>query len=77
MYKVIIVDDESSVRERLFLQLQKFKEDFEVVGQFENGYDALVSGTLLAPDLLITDIKMPYINGIELIKTMKHELPLL
>ncbi len=77
MYKVIIVDDESAVRERLYNQLINFKEDFEIVGQYENGYDALISGTQLSPDLLITDIKMPYIDGIELIKRMKQELPLL
>lgn len=77
MYKVIIVDDESAVRERLYNQLLSFKDDFEIVGQYENGFDALISGTSLAPDLLITDIKMPYIDGIELIKRMKQELPLL
>ena len=77
MYKVIIVDDESVVRERLYNQLLYFSDDFEIVGQFENGYDALLSGTPLMPDLLITDIKMPYIDGIELIKRMKQELPLL
>lgn len=77
MYKVIIVDDESAVRERLYNQLINFNHDFEIVGQYENGYDALISGTQLCPDLLITDIKMPYIDGIELIKRMKQELPLL
>ena len=77
MYKVIIVDDESAVRERLFKQLLNFSDDFEVVGQFENGFDALIGGTQFSPDLLITDIKMPYIDGIELIKRMKQELPLL
>lgn len=77
MYKVIIVDDESAVRERLYNQLLTFKDDFEIVGQYDNGYDALISGSQLFPDLLITDIKMPYIDGIELIKRMKQELPLL
>ena len=77
MYKVIIVDDESAVRERLYNQLLTFKDVFEIVGQYDNGYDALISGSQLCPDLLITDIKMPYIDGIELIKRMKQELPLL
>ena len=77
MYKVIIVDDESAVRERLYKQLLAFKDDFEIVGTFDNGFDALMNGTPLNPDLLITDIKMPYIDGIELIKRMKQDLPLL
>lgn len=77
MYKVIIVDDEDAVRERLYQQLLSLNGDFEIVGQFQNGFDALLSGVSLAPDLLITDIKMPYIDGIDLIKRMKLELPLL
>ena len=77
MYKVIIVDNEESIRERLLTLLERMKDDFEVIGSFQNGYDALVSGVTLQPDLIITDIKMPYIDGIELIKRAKLELPLL
>lgn len=77
MYKVIIADDEESVRERLLSQLKKFNNDFEIVGSFSNGYDTLEALEQLQPDLLITDIKMPYIDGIELIKQAKFSLPLL
>ncbi|MFA6830044.1 MAG: response regulator [Bacilli bacterium] len=64
MYKVIIVDDEKSVLERVREQLTKLSDSFTIIGSYENGYDALVSGIPLNPDLLITDIKMPYIDGI-------------
>jgi two-component system response regulator YesN len=77
MYKVIIADDEVAVRERITAYLQKRKDDFTLLGSFENGYDALVSGVSQEPDLIITDIKMPYISGIELIRDAKVELPLL
>ncbi|MBO8427427.1 MAG: response regulator [Firmicutes bacterium] len=77
MYKVIIVDNEESVRERLLNLLKKVNDNFEVIGSYENGFDALISGVPLNPDLLITDIKMPYIDGIDLIKRAKLELPLL
>lgn len=77
MYKVIIVDNEESVRERLLNLLKKVSDNFEVIGNYENGFDALISGVPLNPDLLITDIKMPYIDGIDLIKRAKLELPLL
>ena len=77
MYRVIIVDNEESVRERLLFLLSKMNSDFEVVGSFENGYDALLSMNSLSPDLVITDIKMPYVDGIELIKQSKIDLPLL
>src|SRR5574344_228477 len=76
MYKVIIADDESSVRERLLNLLTKKSDEFKVVGSYENGYDALTSGVTLEPDLIITDIKMPYISGIELIREAKQSLPL-
>ncbi len=77
MYKIVIADDESIVRERLLSLLKKLDSDFEVVGSFENGYDALLGIEKLQPDLLITDIKMPYIDGINLIKQAKFEVPLL
>lgn len=76
MYSVIIVDDEAPIRERILGFLAKRSEDFTVIGSFGNGYDALLSGVPLEPDLIITDIKMPFISGLELIKRAKQELPL-
>jgi two-component system, response regulator YesN len=77
MYKIVIADDENIVRERLLSLLKRLDSDFEVVGSFDNGYDALLGIETLQPDLLITDIKMPYIDGIDLIKQAKFEVPLL
>jgi two-component system response regulator YesN len=77
MYNVIIADDEATIRERLLGFLAKMSADFKVVGVYENGYDALVSGVPLEPDLIITDIKMPFISGLELIRQAKVDLPLL
>jgi two-component system response regulator YesN len=77
MYTVIIADDEATTRERLSSFLAKKTDDFKVLGVYENGYDALESGIPLEPDLLITDIKMPFIDGLELIRRAKQELPLL
>lgn len=77
MYKVIIADDEIAIRERILSYLKKRNEDFEVIGSFENGYDALTVGVPQNPDLIITDIKMPYISGIELIKEAKVDVPLI
>ena len=78
MYKIIIADDEEAVRNRLLSLLEKQKEDFEVIGSYQNGYDALEAGVSLTDlDLLITDIKMPFITGLELAKTLKETHPLL
>ena len=76
MYKVVIVDDEQSVRERLISLINRMKDDYEIIATYENGYDALFCSSL-NPDILITDIKMPYVDGIELIKQLKLSLPLL
>lgn len=76
MYKIIIADDESNVREKILLYVEKNKDNFEVIGSYKNGYDALISGVPLKPDLIITDIRMPFISGIELIKEAKTQLPL-
>lgn len=76
MYRVILADDEESIRNRLLAMMDKLKDDFQVVGCFENGFDAVESGIPLEPDVIITDIRMPYISGMELIKQTKSELPL-
>lgn len=76
MYKVIIADDEESIRNRIISMTEKLSDIFTVVGVYENGFDALENGVPLEPDIIITDIRMPYISGIELIKQAKLELPL-
>ena len=76
MYKVIIADDEQAVRDRLTSLLKRASGIFEIVGSYSNGYDALENGIVLKPDLIITDIKMPYISGIDLLKQARQELPL-
>ncbi len=77
MVKVIIVDDEESVRIRIRRMMEKFQDDFKVLDCFSNGFDALESGIALEPDIIITDIRMPYVSGIELIKQAKLENPLI
>ncbi len=74
MYSVIVVDDEKSIRERIVALLSK-RTDFHLLGSYENGYDALMYGVPLEPDLIITDVKMPFVSGLELIERAKEELP--
>ena len=76
MYRVIIADDEIDVRERLVSMVKSISQDFEIVGIFENGYDALENVVKLQTDLIITDIEMPFISGLQLIKQAKIALPL-
>jgi len=64
--RVIIVDDEPLVREGLFHMLRWDKLGCEVVGQAENGIEAVKMVKAVSPDIVITDIMMPGINGLEL-----------
>ncbi len=73
-YRVILVDDEHDVRERIISKINT-SSDFEVIADASNGYDALELIESLNPDVLITDIKMPFINGIDLIKEVKKNYP--
>ncbi len=76
MYKLIIVDDEFDVRSRLSQSISKMNLDFEIVGVYENGLDAYEGVVQLSPDLVITDIRMPFMTGIELIQKIRETNPL-
>lgn len=75
MLKVAIVDDELDVRERLTSILSKIDSGFELTASYENGIDAYNGIVNNPPDLLITDIRIPYINGIELIRRIREVEP--
>lgn len=62
--KVLIVDDEQPARERL-RQILDDEDDFEVVGEAANGREAVKLATELSPDIVLLDIRMPGMDGIE------------
>jgi two-component system response regulator YesN len=74
LYKIILVDDEDEVRGRI---PSKISEDsgFTVVGTTGNGYDALELIEKHSPQVVLTDIKMPYIDGIELAAIIRRDFP--
>jgi two-component system LytT family response regulator len=67
--KVLIVDDEPLAREGVALHLQNEKE-FSIVGECENGSDAIRSILSLKPDLVFLDIKMPKVNGFDVVNAV-------
>jgi YesN/AraC family two-component response regulator len=75
MYKLLIVDDERLIRERLKFVLKTINLPLELVGEAKNGEEALVLLSEKSPDIVITDIRMPVMDGIELVKQAKlrHE----
>lgn len=74
LYKIILVDDEDEVRGRISSKISA-ESGFEVVGTAGNGYDALELIEKCAPHVVLTDIKMPYIDGIELARIIRRDWP--
>lgn len=74
-YTILLVDDETAVREGIRSRTPWEKYNFEVIGEAGNGIEALEMVTELRPDVVITDIRMPYLDGMELIKELKAAYP--
>ncbi|MFV0269923.1 MAG: response regulator [Draconibacterium sp.] len=72
--KVIVADDHQLFREGL-KNLLETDETIEVVAQSENGNAAIEMAQRLNPDVLLTDIAMPDMNGIEATRLLKEKLP--
>jgi two-component system response regulator YesN len=76
MYSLLIVDDERWVRQGLRFTIDWQAEGVEVLGEAEDGEEALKFIQTQTPDIIITDIKMPRMDGLALIETVKkHNLP--
>jgi len=73
-YTILLVDDEEEVRKRIISKIHP-ESGFEVIGQAANGYDAIDLIEKLKPDVVITDIRMPFVNGMELAKIISKEHP--
>ena len=61
--KILLVDDHRMIRDGLRSILEK--EGFELVGEAANGYEAIAAARESAPDVVIMDISMPELNGID------------
>ncbi|HQX55360.1 MAG TPA: LytTR family DNA-binding domain-containing protein, partial [Pyrinomonadaceae bacterium] len=73
--RVIIADDERPAREFLKSILRKF-ENVEIVGEAENGADAVELIKSLKPDLALLDLKMPEMSGIDAVRLLRRsQLP--
>jgi DNA-binding NarL/FixJ family response regulator len=74
LIKILIVDDQELFREGLFTLLS-LQSDFEVVGQANNGEDALLQITKFNPDVILLDLRMPVMDGVECTKRISNQFP--
>jgi len=73
LLKVLLVDDEPSVTKGLINLIPWNEEGFSVCGIAQDGEEAIEKINTLNPDVVITDIKMPVIDGLELIKIINEK----
>ena len=74
-YTVIVADDEDELREAVCTMIPWEELGFRLAGSASNGLDALQLVEKYEPDLLLTDIRMPFISGIELARQVREVRP--
>jgi DNA-binding NarL/FixJ family response regulator len=73
-YRVLIVEDHAIIREGL-RSLFSSESDFEIVGEAQDGRDAIHCVEKLKPDLVLTDLSMPRMDGMDMVETIKKRQP--
>jgi two-component system LytT family response regulator len=71
-YKTLIVDDEPLARLRLQKMISEYPETFRIVGEADNGEEAVEIINELKPELIFLDIQMPELNGFEVLKQLLY-----
>ena len=75
MYKVFLVDDEIVVRESIRSNIKWENTQFIFSGEAPDGEMALPLIEEIKPDIVITDVKMPFMDGLELSRIVKKNMP--
>jgi len=72
---VLVVDDNASIRQAL-CRVFTSEAEFDLCGEAENGRDAIEKAQALHPDLIVMDLSMPVMNGIDAARTLKTLMPM-
>ncbi|WP_150225674.1 response regulator transcription factor [Streptococcus constellatus] len=75
MYSIMIVEDEYLVRQGISSLVDFKKFDMQVIGEAENGIEAWEKIQAKCPDIILTDINMPQMNGIKLAQLAREQYP--
>ena len=74
-YRVMLVDNEEEVREGVREKVEWNRCGFELVAEASNGQEAWETAKTVAPDVVITDIRMPFMSGLELCHNLRTMFP--
>ena len=73
-YRVLLADDEAEIRQGISRKIDWAAQGFVLAGEAENGAEALELAEQIRPDVVLTDIKMPFMDGLELCRRLRREL---
>lgn len=72
MYRVVIIEDETTVRRGIVLTIDWFSLGCMIVGEAANGEEGMELVLRLSPDIVVTDVKMPKMDGVEMITKLRQ-----
>lgn len=73
--RLIIAEDHALFRNSIVWMLRNLHPDIDVIGEAQNGQELLFKAEILQPDVILTDIQMPIMDGIVATKTLKERFP--
>jgi len=74
MIKILLVDEQASIRRGVRMRLS-LEPDFAVIGEAGDGWEALQLARELQPDVVVTGIRLPGLNGIAMTKCLSRDFP--
>ena len=72
MRKVLIADDEPMIRDGLAEMLTGFESGLSIVGKAKNGVEALNMAEIFGPDIILADICMPKLSGLDFVRQLRE-----
>ena len=74
MNKVVVIEDETIIRNGIINMIRNHIQDFRVVGEANNGEEGIKIVESVRPDIILLDINMPIMNGLEMLEHIPRDL---